>query len=115
MQLAGKRIAISNWTYNRWICFTALEAMSTVSMTAGSSAPAIKLLYSTDLKSWLPFVVGQTTVTLEDVGDVVYIRAWHGGNVCLANGASNSSLANMFSLTGKVDVSGDITALLDPY
>lgn len=91
-----------------YLCFTAQEPGSTVSMQAVGSAPSVSLEYSVDDGStWSPFVVGSTTVTLANVGYFVYLR---GDNTQFATSSSNY---NKFVMTGKIAASGNIMSLLD--
>lgn len=89
---------------------TAEEANSTVAMAANGSAPTVSLEYSTDGRTWNPFVVGTTTVTLANIGDTVYIRATSEGNTRMG---SSSSDYNTFVMTGKIAASGNVDTLLD--
>ena len=94
-----------------WLCFTAEEANSTVSMTTnGSAPPAVSLKTSIDGgQTWTPFTVGSTTITLANAGDKVYFAAGEGGNDTI----SSSEGKNLFVMTGRVAASGDVTSLLD--
>ncbi len=88
----------------------ALASGVTVSMkSAGSYAPAISLLYSTDGSSWKTFTVGGTSVTLSKSGDKVWFKAADSGNAQLS---SSTSAYNYFSFSGNVNVGGDLTSLL---
>lgn len=97
------------------LCFTAEEAGSTVAMQAVGSAPAVTLETSFDGDVWEPFIVGDTTVTLQSVGDKVYFRAGEGGNLRFAYAVSdfNPIRYNFFVLTGRMAASGSIQSLLD--
>ena len=99
----------------RWLCFTAEEANSTVSMTTfGSAPPEVSLKTSIDGgQTWTPFAVGSTTITLPNVGDKVYFAAGEGGNERMALIADNSRSSNSFAMTGRVAASGDVTSLLN--
>lgn len=89
--------------------FTAEEANSTVAMQAVNSAPQVSLEYSTDMgMSWSDFIVGETTVTLPNVGSAMFIRA----KTTNARFAYDSGNYNNFVLTGKVAASGSIMYLL---
>ena len=94
-----------------WLCFTAEEANSTVSMsTDGTTPPELNLKTSVDGgQTWTPFTVGSTTITLANVGDKVYFAAGEGGNGTI----SSSEGRNVFVMTGRVAASGDVTSLLD--
>ena len=94
-----------------WLCFTAEEAGSTVAMQAVGSAPAVTLETSYDGEIWEPFVIGETTITLQNVGNKVYFRAGEGGNTAMASSASDY---NKFSIiTGRIAASGNIMSLLN--
>lgn len=94
-----------------WLCFTAEEANSTVSMSSsGTTPPELDLKTSIDGgQTWTPFVVGSTTITLPNIGDKVYFAAGEGGNstICSSEGY------NEFDMTGRIAASGDVTSLLD--
>ena len=63
------------------LCFTAVDAGSTVRMESVNDAgPKVSLEYSTNGNNWSPFVVGTTTVTLANIGDKMYVRATRAGN-----------------------------------
>lgn len=93
------------------LCFTAEQSNSTVAMVKVGSPPEVSLEYSTDAVSWRPFIVGTTTITLENAGDKVWIKAGSGGNQRLSS--SNLSYANAFVMNGKIAASGSIMSLLD--
>lgn len=92
------------------LTFTAKQANSTISMQAVGSAPSISLEYSTDNGyTWNDFTVGSTTIALDNVGDAAHIRA-KTPNAQLATSADNR---NTFSMTGEVEVSGNLAAILN--
>ena len=101
------------------LCFTAEEAGSTVAMKTmvmtGAPLPAVTLETSYDGEIWEPFYVGETTITLPNVGDKVYFRAGEGGNVRFAYAPSIFSgiSRNTFVLTGLIAASGSIQSLLN--
>ena len=101
------------------LCFTAEEAGSTVAMKTliitGSTLPAVTLETSYDGEIWEPFYVGETTITLPNVGDKVYFRAGEGGNVRFAYATSMFSgiSRHIFVLTGLIAASGSIQSLLN--
>ena len=103
------------------LCFTAEEAGSTVAMTTrtlstGGKAPNVTLETSYDGKTWEPFYVNDTVVTLHDVGDRVYFRAGEAGNKRLAaipGFSSSVPSSNYFVLTGLISASGSINSLLN--
>lgn len=92
------------------LCFTAEEDGSTVAMQAVGSATSVSLQYSTNGKDWDDFIVGTTSVTLTNVGDVMYMRAGENGNATMASSASRY---NNFLMSGKVAASGNVTSLLN--
>ena len=91
------------------LCFTAEEPGSSVTMWANGQAPTVSLEYSTDGNTWSPFVVGETTVTLANIGDKMYMRATSEGNteICSLDGQ------NQFDMSGSIAASGNIDTLLD--
>ena len=94
------------------LCFTAEEAGSTVAMQAvGRGAPAVTLETSFDGEIWEPFSVGETTITLPNVGDKVYFRAGEGGNTAMAS--SNRDYNKFSIITGRISASGNIMSLLN--
>lgn len=98
-----------------WLCFTAEEANSTVSMvTRGSTPPDVSLKTSVDGgQTWTPFAVGSTTITLANVGDKVYFAAGEGGNERMAVIVDNAMSFNYFAMTGRVAASGNVMSLLN--
>ena len=103
--------------YAHWmspLCFTAQQANSTISMTRGPEGneayvPSVSLQTSYDGVTWTPFVVGETMITLTNIGDKVYFAAGTGGNLRMAEDAAE----NRFVMTGLIAASGDISSLLD--
>lgn len=93
------------------LCFTAEEAGSTVGMVKYGSPKEITLLSSTDGNTWNVFTVGETTITLANVGDKVWLKAGEGGNANAIGGGNISR--NQFSLSGIVSVSGEIQSLIN--
>ena len=96
------------------LTFTADEAGSTVAMTATSGAPAVTLEYTTDSgQTWLPFIVGETVVTLSEIGAKVSIRAGAAGNERMSySGNGDYYRTNQFYLTGSLSASGSVDSLL---
>ena len=89
-----------------YLCFTAQEEGSTISMdhytTYGSPLPSLET--STDLETWTDFVVDETVITLPKVGDKVYFR-------CKAGSVFQN---NNFNMTGTIAASGNVMSLVDP-
>ena len=92
------------------LTFTAVSAPATVSMTAVGNAPSVSLEYSTDNgETWNDFIVGSTTVELDEVGKSMFIRAKTPNSVM----ATNENVRNTFSFTGQVVASGNIASILN--
>ena len=91
------------------LCFTAEEHGATVSMIKTGTPPSVSLLYSTDSSTWNTFTVGETTVTLANAGDKVWLKAGPGGNTRFASNTSNYTKF----VTSKANASGSIMSLLD--
>ena len=104
----GEDYIPKGWIVPEYLCFTAEEAGSTVSMSKTGDPYAASFEYSTDCREWSDFVVGTTRVNLSQKGDKVFIRA-KGQN----NGLSVSGNDYRFVLGGKVAASGNIMSLLD--
>ena len=118
MQIAAKNIIISKSRDYWGLTFTAEQAGSTISMTKAGDAPAVSLETSTDNgRTWTPFIVGETTITLANVGDSVCFRAGNGGtggdglNVAMAN--SHIDKYNKFVIRKRVAASGDISSIIN--
>ena len=97
------------WEYVEYngLTFTAEEANSTVAMRKVGSAPDVSLEYSTG-DGWNDFIVGETTVTLANVGDQMVIRA----KTTNSRMGSGTSTYNRFVMTGKIAASDSIMYLL---
>ena len=93
------------------LCFTAEEAGSTIKMSKVGSAPSVTLETSFDCEIWEPFTVGETTITLPNVGDKVYFRAGEGGNTAMASSINDCN--NFSIITGRIAASGNIMSLLN--
>jgi hypothetical protein len=95
-----------------YLCFTAEEANSTIQLRAVGTAPDVYLETSRTcnnvLEGWSDFIVGETIITLDNVGDKIYLRAKQDNNI-FATGFSNY---NGFVMTGKIAASGNINTLL---
>lgn len=97
--------------------FEAVDAGAVVSMTRmneddAKKAPHVSLEYSLDKSNWSPFVVNETNVSLNNVGDRVYIRAKDKNDYFCFDSASEYAW-NSFSSSGHVKVGGNIMYLLD--
>ena len=110
--------------------FEAVDAGAVVSMVRKSQngydgsyrenadkAPDVSLEYSLDKSNWLPFVVEETKVSLDNAGDRVYIRAKNRNDNfgCYNYIEERISLYdwNNFSASERVKVGGNIMYLLD--
>lgn len=90
--------------------FSALQANSTVAMTAVGTPPSVNLETSVNGgASWTAFTPGSTTIRLSRVGDSVLFRSGASGNTRFASSASNY---RKFSMTGSLTCSGNIMSLL---
>ena len=87
--------------------FAAVEANSTVALTAVGSPNAISLYYSRNGVSWSEYSIG-AQVLLENIGDRVYFR---GSNSTFS--MSSSDYYN-FTATGYVNAHGNVNSLYDP-
>lgn len=96
---------------NQLLCFTAEEASSIVSMKKSTdAAPAVTLQYMIlDYEGWKDFIVDETCIQLNNIGDKVWFRAGSSGNAKFANSEIDY---NNFQLSGKVSASGNIMSLL---
>ena len=84
-----------------YVTFTAEEAGSTIGFSKKSLS--IKLEYSLDKETWQT-MYSSTIVTLNNMGDQVYIRGEYNG------GYTQTDLTN-FAMTGKISASGNGNAL----
>lgn len=101
------------------LTFTAEEPNSTITMDKIGDAPAVSLETSVDGGlTWQPFIIGETVITLANVGDSVCFQAGDGGtggdglNTTMSYGYDN---ANRFVMRGGIAASGDISSLLDRH
>ena len=112
IMISNKIIAYGNIVngelLNQNLIFTAKQPNSTIAMNAVGNAPTVALYASYDGFSWMPFIVGKTTLTLPNAGDSVYIRAVS-TNERMGRDINNY---NSFSINGKVAASGNIQSLL---
>lgn len=90
-----------------YLCFTAEQAYSTITMLKGGSTANPTVEYSTDATNWTPFVIGDTIVTLENVGDKVYFR---GDNERFSINDTNFV---RFDMSGEIAASGNVMSLKD--
>ena len=121
--LADISANLTHSTVRRWeyveddtvLTFTAHHPNSTVAMQKVGSAPEVSLEYTTDGGyTWNDFLVSSseeegTTVTLTNIGDQVGLRA-KTPNAQMATAEANR---NTFSITGEVEVSGNLAALFN--
>lgn len=90
-----------------YLCFTAEQAGSTISMLKGGTMANPSIEYSMDATNWTPFVIGDTIVTLANIGDKVYFR---GDNERFSFNDSNYV---RFDMSGKIAASGNVMSLKD--
>lgn len=101
-----------------FLCFTADEAGSTISMVFGeihvitsldyfySDYYKPSLFYSRDMQTWEPFKLQETVVELKNVGDRIYLRGLNGK-------ITKGPVEVNFSMTGKISASGSVMSILD--
>ena len=98
-------------TAGNWLCFTAAEARATIVLDCSFNlSPTVE--YSTNGREWQPLephtVQGLNQLTLEHVGDKVYVR---GNN---PNGFTfDKENPARFHIKGKVSASGSVMSLID--
>ena len=95
------------------LCFTAEEANSSVKLQKNGST-AIEgfngLEYKLNDGNWTSYDI-DSTITLENVGDKVYMRAVAAGNSRMGIDFDNY---HKFIMTGKTAASGNVNTLLNP-
>ena len=95
------------------LCFTAEEANSSVKLQKQGST-AIEgfngLEYKLNDGNWTSYDI-DSTITLENVGNKVYMRAVAAGNSRMRTSSSNY---HKFVMTGRIAASGNINTLLNP-
>ena len=94
-----------------YLRFTANENNSAVALVAegNSSLVPINLIeYSTDKENWQTYTLGNI-ITLQNVGDTVYIR----GENPTFNFARNETNYNHFSMSGSIAGGGNVMTLFD--
>ena len=95
----------------RTLAFIAQSASTQISMAVVGTPPSVTLETSTDGENWTPFIPGTTTITLANVGDIVYFR---NGDTVNKQFASSDGKAYRYFVTSKdVYCTGDIMGLLD--
>lgn len=95
----------------RTLAFIAKSASTQISMTVVGTPPSITLETSTDGENWTPFIPGTTTITLENVGDIVYFR--NGDTVNKQFASSDGTAYRHFATSKDVYCTGDVMGLLD--
>lgn len=95
----------------RTLTFIAQSASTQISMKVVGTPPRVTLETSTDGENWTPFIPGTTTITLANVGDIVYFR---NGDTVNKQFASSDGTAYRYFVTSKdVYCTGDVMGLLD--
>ena len=90
-----------------WLCFTAVQANSTVRLDKVGAPGVVSLETSTDGVAWADYTWSDSTggtLTLANDGDKVYMRAKNENQTI---GGSNSNCYK-FVMTGKIAASGNI-------
>jgi len=89
------------------IGFKAVEAGSTIQLNKVGNPTDISLEYMYDGGEWTPYTIGDV-LTLENVGDTVWIRKPDANIQIFGNDESNY---HQFSMTGGISAEGSITFL----
>ena len=103
------KMCVSRIFYEIPLTFTAKEANSTLKIQQNGSAPTLKLEYNLNDSGWTTYTQGNI-ITLENVGDMVQMRATEVGNSTFSSSSTNY---NYFVMTGKIAAYGNIQSLLD--
>ncbi len=98
-------------TPGNWLCFTAEEAGSQVGYaSSGNTYPDVQ--YSIDEgKTWTQ-LMPRERVTLENVGDKVYLRGFNPHGFNYADGWNSEAITSFF-MSGQVAASGSVMSLVD--
>lgn len=106
------RYETANIMFKDYLCFTAEEANSTIGFSLDPNGIAPNIEYTRDLQTWTTWDF--TTITLQDVGDKIYMR---GANPTGINYDPNeiTPTLNRFTMSGKIAASGDTFTLIDKY
>ena len=111
--LIGGDIIINTKPKLTELCFTAEEANSSIKLQKQGST-AIEgfngLEYKLNDGNWTSYDI-DSTITLENVGDKVYMRAVAAGNSRMGIDFDNY---HKFIMTGKTAASGNVNTLLNP-
>ena len=94
------------------LCFTAVEANSSVKLKKFGSLALPDLETRTDGKTWTDFIPGETTITLANEGNKVYFRKK--GTEAGTSFSTGSFNYAYFFMTGKIAASGNVMSLIDP-
>ena len=97
----------------RTLAFIAKSASTKISMKVVGTPPSVTLETSTDGENWTQFIPGTTTITLANIGDIVYFR--NGDNTVNRQFSLFGSGDNYRTFVTSKDVfcTGDIMGLLD--
>ena len=101
---------------NNWLCFTAEQAGSSVRYLNGAdNKPNVE--YSLDGKDWLDWPA-QTAITLERIGDKVYVRGNNPDGFSHEDLSANISdlldiKCSYFQMKGSIAASGSVMSLID--
>lgn len=88
------------------LCFTAVNANSTVKLTKNGSPTVSGLQYKVGNGDYFPYII-DTVIICKNAGDKVYFRNTKN---TLSSSSSNSVV---FTTTGLFDVSGDLSSLIN--
>ena len=90
-----------------YLCFTANEANSTVTLNKSGNPNAVTLKYSTDGSTWNNYSIGNA-ITLSSIGSKVYFR-----NEASNGFSKDNSNCYKFAMTGSISASGNVMSLVD--
>lgn len=92
-----------------YLCFTAVQANSTVNLWKTGSPTSVTLETSTNGNTWTPYTIW-TTITLTHIGDKLYMR-----NTSETTTGFSTDTANfyIFTLGWSLAASGDVTSLIN--
>ena len=113
LYINGREVSLGS-TASDALCFTAEEANSSVTLKREANPPSIftfnGLEYKLNEGDWTSYNIG-STISLQNVGDKVYMRAVAAGNQQMGAYSNNY---HYFVMTGKIAASGNVNTLLNP-
>lgn len=107
LYLNGKNVKLQESPVLSYLCFTAEQANSTVTLSAVGSPASVSLYTSTDGNTWSNYTIG-STLTLANVDDKIMFK----GTNSKFSTAERSNYYQ-FAMTGKIAASGMVDSLLN--